>query len=86
MVMGGSSGKDSRCLPATTRFVDVPIRVMVPPRMDANDSGMKRWPGARPAFLLQLVMMGISTKTTGELFMNAEITNTGRTIRTRAAA
>ena len=31
----GSLGNCSCCLPATTRLVDVPMSVMVPPRMEA---------------------------------------------------
>lgn len=84
--IGLSSGKASFCFPATTRFVDVPMRVTVPPRMDAKESGMSRWPGASPAFLAQDVRIGIITATMGVLFMKAERIITGITMRTMAAA
>jgi hypothetical protein len=35
MAMAGWSGKRSACLPATTRLVEVPMSVTVPPRMEA---------------------------------------------------
>lgn len=84
--MGLSFGKASFCFPATTRLVEVPMRVTVPPRMEANDSGISRWPGARPAFRAQEVRMGIMSATMGVLFINADSSITGITIRTMAAA
>ena len=38
--MGCASGYRSRIMPSTTRLVEVPMRVHVPPRMDAKESGI----------------------------------------------
>ena len=78
--IGSSSGYRSRIIPSTTRFVDVPISVHVPPRMDAKDSGMKSCALCTPILCAHFCNIGIMIATTGVLFRNAE-TNAMGTMR-----
>ena len=69
-----------------TKFVDVPINVHVPPRMDANDNGMNNCAGAILHFLLHFCTIGIMIATTGVLFKNALTAAIGTINRACAAA
>mmetsp|Transcript_6925 Transcript_6925/g.25230 ORF Transcript_6925/g.25230 Transcript_6925/m.25230 type:complete len:271 (+) Transcript_6925:668-1480(+) len=66
-----SSGYRSRRMPSTTKFVDVPINVHVPPRMLANDNGINNCAGEILHFLAHFCTIGIIIATTGVLFRNA---------------
>mmetsp|Transcript_18082 Transcript_18082/g.39411 ORF Transcript_18082/g.39411 Transcript_18082/m.39411 type:complete len:234 (+) Transcript_18082:3276-3977(+) len=59
--------------PATTRFVDVPIRVHVPPRILAKLSGTSNCCADWPILFDHFCTIGIITATTGVLFKKAEI-------------
>lgn len=61
-------------------FVDVPMSVFAPPKMDANDNGISSFDGATPIHLARLMATGMSMTTTGVLFMNAESTLTAAII------
>ena len=86
MPMGRASGYLSRIMPSTTRLVDVPIRVHVPPRMDAKDRGMNSCDGEMPHFFDHFCRIGIMMATTGVLLRNAETNATGTMRRTCALA
>ena len=58
--------------PSTRRLVDVPISVVVPPRIAAKDSGMRSFDGATPIVLASLIATGLSITTTGGVLMNAD--------------
>jgi hypothetical protein len=51
--------------PDTTRLVDVPTRVQVPPRMVACESGMRSCCLGTPILLAQRIVKGIITTTMG---------------------
>mmetsp|Transcript_26954 Transcript_26954/g.39911 ORF Transcript_26954/g.39911 Transcript_26954/m.39911 type:complete len:346 (+) Transcript_26954:1811-2848(+) len=57
--------------PTTTRFVDVPINVQVPPRMDAKLNGISNCCGLTPIFFPHRCTIGIMTTTTGVLLRKA---------------
>ena len=63
--------------PETTRLVDVPIRVIIPPKMAANESGMRYFDGERPVRSAQLVTWGTSIATIGVLFKKADAAAVG---------
>ena len=73
-------------IPVTTRFVDVPINVHVPPKMLANDKGIKTCFLLIPLFSAHLWTIGIITATTGVLFKNADIIAIGNINRICADA
>ena len=50
----------------------VPIIVIMPPRMEANDSGISVSDGLRPAFLAAWRSSGISNASAATLFMTAD--------------
>ena len=50
----------------------VPISVIIPPRMDANDSGISDNDGLRSAFLAACMSTGISSASAATLFIRAE--------------
>ena len=60
-------------IPATTKFVDVPINVHVPPNIEENDRGIKTCFFDIPLFSAHRWTIGIMTATTGVLFKNADI-------------
>ena len=70
--------------PETTRLVDVPISVTVPPRMAANDSGMRYREGESPLRSAQLVTCGTSIATIGVLLRKAEAPAVGTSSRASA--
>ena len=59
-------------MPWTTRLVDVPMSVHMPPRMAAYDSGMRNLRTARPVLRAHCLMIGMKTTTTGVLFRKAD--------------
>jgi len=56
----------------TSRFVDVPISVLTPPRIPANESGIKSFEGLMFSFDAISIMMGINTMITAVLFINED--------------
>jgi len=62
----------SRASPHTTRFVEVPIRVTVPPRMAENESGIRYRDGASWACCASPRKTGMKITTTTVLFKNGE--------------
>ena len=58
--------------PAVRMLGGVPTRVVVPPRIAPNASGMKSREGARPAWRARLATAGSSTAVAATLFMKAE--------------
>mmetsp|Transcript_29976 Transcript_29976/g.71301 ORF Transcript_29976/g.71301 Transcript_29976/m.71301 type:complete len:253 (+) Transcript_29976:2807-3565(+) len=85
MAMSGLSPYRSSISPATTRFVLVPIRVHVPPSIEANDNGISSCDGAIPTFFPHFWTIGIMITTTGVLFKKAEIIAIGIMRRSWAA-
>ncbi len=59
-------------MPSTTRLVEVPIKVSVPPSTAMIDSGMSSFLALTPVTSASFIMMGMSTTTTGVLFRKAE--------------
>ena len=55
--------------PLSTRFVEVPIRVMVPPATAAKESGIKNLPTFHPFSWALDLSSGMSSATTGVLLM-----------------
>src|SRR3546814_6526433 len=62
-------------MPSTTRLVDVPIRVSVPPSTAAIDSGISSFFALTPVTSESFIMIGINTTTTGVLLRKAEATS-----------
>ena len=56
--------------PLRTRFVEVPMRVMVPPATDANERGMRNRPTFHPRSWALDFSKGMSRATIGVLLMN----------------
>ena len=56
--------------PLRTRFVDVPMSVIVPPATAAKDRGMRNRPTFQPFSLALDLSRGMSKATTGVLLMN----------------
>ena len=56
--------------PLRTRFVEVPMRVMVPPATAAKDKGIRNRPTFQPRSWDLDLSKGMSTATTGVLLMN----------------
>ena len=56
--------------PLSTRFVEVPMRVMVPPATAANESGIRNLPTFHPYSWALDLRRGMSSATTGVLLMN----------------
>jgi hypothetical protein len=63
-----------RATESTSRLVDVPISVVVPPRTQTYDKGISNFLGLTLIAWARRMMIGIMTTTTGVLFMNAEAT------------
>ena len=74
-------GSHSSASPATTRFVLVPIRVQVPPRIDAYDSGKSISETLKWQRRAQPVTRGTNIATTGVLLRNADSAATGNIMR-----
>ena len=53
-------------------FGGVPISVIMPPRIEAKDSGIRDSDGLRPAFFAACMSTGISRASAATLFMMAE--------------
>jgi hypothetical protein len=81
-----SFGYRSRRIPSTTKFVDVPMSVHVPPKIELNDNGMNNCADEILHFLLHFCTMGIMIATTGVLFKNALTTAIGTINRICASA
>ena len=73
-------------MPNTTRFVLVPMSVHVPPKMDANDSGIITCSFGMFMFSAHRWTMGIITATTGVLFRNPDVSAMGTISRSCAPA
>ena len=56
--------------PLSTRLVEVPMRVMVPPATAAKESGIKNLPTFQPFSWALDLSRGMSSATTGVLLMN----------------
>ena len=69
--------------PFKTSVVDVPIRVIIPPQMVANDRGMSSFEGDTLFFFPQLNTYGVRVATTGVLFRKDEIIATWHIILKR---
>lgn len=70
------SSPASIIIPWTTRFVDVPISVHIPPNMAAYDSGMSSFFAEMPTLRHHTLTCGINITTMGVLFRNADINAT----------
>ena len=81
-----SLGYRSRRMPSTTKFVDVPISVHVPPKIELNDSGMNNCADEILHFRDHFCTIGIMIATTGVLFKNALTTAIGTINRSCASA
>ena len=55
------------------RFVDVPIKVSVPPNIEAYESGINSFDGDVPPFHATSEMTGTSNATTGVLFTRPDV-------------
>src|SRR5699024_8259055 len=75
-----SSPKSSN-RPWTTRFVDVPINVIIPPRIVAYDKGSKNFEASYQRSIHHLFRIGVNVATIGVLFRNAESTEVGKNKR-----
>ena len=84
--MGWTSGYRSRIIPSTTRLVEVPISVQVPPRMLANDRGIISCELGMFTRRLHFCRMGIMMATTGVLLRKALTNATGTMSRICALA
>jgi len=62
--------------PSTRIFVEVPISVIVPPKIEAKESGISSLDGASPIDFARLMATGIKMTTTGVLLMKADNTIT----------
>ncbi|KAF5051150.1 hypothetical protein DSECCO2_422080 [anaerobic digester metagenome] len=60
--------------PEMTRLGGVPIRVMVPPRIDPKARGIRIFPGGRSSLRATWMATGISRANAPTLFMNADRT------------
>ena len=58
--------------PETIRFGGVPIRVVMPPRIEPNASGISTRPGGNPCFAATWMATGMSKASVPTLFMKAE--------------
>jgi|GEM_PF-6907474 len=74
--MENSPNPFSAEIPLTSRFVDVPIRVHIPPNITTKESGIKNRDAEISAFLADLLITGINVATTGVLFTKADIVPT----------
>ena len=61
-----------RATPSTNTLVDVPIKVHIPPKIEAYDSGISNLLAEKPASFAVLRIMGMKRATIGVLLMNAE--------------
>ncbi len=73
----------SRATPLTRRLVEVPIRVQLPPRMAAKESGISRREGGSLRSRARLRTTGRKITTTRVLLMKAETTAADSTITMR---
>ena len=63
----------SSAMPLTRMFVEVPIRVHMPPKMEAKERGISIFAGLIPAAYEIWITTGMNTATTGVLLTKAEI-------------
>jgi hypothetical protein len=78
----GSLEASFACRPAMTRFVEVPIRVQVPPRIDANESGIRSFCALMEELpLAHEKIRGVRSATIGVLLRNADKIVTGTIMR-----
>ena len=80
-----NDGSWLRAAPAATMLVDEPMRESVPPSIVANESGMSSEGAGTLSERAQSRTIGIIIAHTGVLFMKAEITIVGTSIRSSAA-
>ena len=64
----------ARATPSTSRFVEVPIIVIIPPSTVWYDSGISSFDGASPIECASCTVTGIITATSGVLLVKAEAT------------
>ena len=70
-------------IPLASKLVLVPIKVQVPPKIDAYESGINNFDEAIFMLLAKVKITGMSTITTGVLFIKAEAAATPNTITKR---
>ena len=66
------SNPASSIRPCTTRFVEVPIRVHIPPKIAAYESGIRNFLRGRPTRLAHALICGMKITTIGVLFRKAD--------------
>ena len=71
----------SMTMPCTTRLVDVPINVHIPPRMVAYDKGISSFVAGTFIRSAQRFTIGAKMTTIGVLLRNAEVKLTAGSIR-----
>ena len=70
----------SRIMPCTTRFVEVPIKVHIPPNIVTYERGIKNFVAGSLTASAHRLMIGAKITTTGVLFRNADTKATGGSI------
>ena len=71
----------SRIMPCTTKLVDVPIRVQIPPKMVTYERGIRNFVAGSLTDSAQRLMIGAKITTTGVLLRKAETKAIGGSIR-----
>ena len=69
--------------PATNRFVEEPMPVVIPPKIEAKLSGIKKRLTGIPMRSVNALMIGMKMTTTGVLLRTLETTATGIRLITR---
>ena len=64
---------DSSIIPCTTKLVDVPIKVQIPPNIVTYERGIKNLIAGKWTVRAHRLMIGAKITTTGVLFKKAEI-------------
>lgn len=67
-------------MPCTTRFVEVPIKVHIPPNIVTYERGIKNFVAGSFTASAHRLMIGAKITTTGVLFRNADTKATGGSI------
>ena len=86
MLPAGSLGYFFSNIPCTTKLVEVPTKVHVPPKIVAYDSGINSCCLGQPIILLQRSTTGIIMATMGVLLKNALMNKIGTVNRSCAPA
>ena len=71
-------------MPCTTRLVEVPIKVQIPPKMVTYDRGIRNFVAGSLTESAHRLMMGAKITTTGVLFRKAEMKEMVGSIRSWA--